>query len=228
MNAAEDNDDMPGLKTRLYLEQSVRWPASGRHIMAQSDEASVIVYQAYRPSIALYAVEHQRFGGDFSYSRMSWIKPNFLWMMYRAGWATKEGQEHVLAVRIRRPFFDDLLRQAVASSHDPRRFTSHADWQEAVAASDVRLQWDPDHDPLGKPLERRAVQLGVRGEMLRRYGEQEVLSITDITPFVAQQRVHVTGQLHLLRTPEEAVYRPADAAAAMAVGIDDLANPAVH
>ena len=31
---------------------------------------------------------------------MSWIKPNFLWKMYRCGWATKEGQEIVLAVWI--------------------------------------------------------------------------------------------------------------------------------
>jgi hypothetical protein len=76
--------------TRSYLEQSASWPAAGRHILARYDNDSVYVYQAYRASIAHYAVEHQRFGGDdFSYSRMSWIKPNFLWMMYRCGWASK-------------------------------------------------------------------------------------------------------------------------------------------
>ena len=223
MNATGDNT-VPDLRIRRYMEQSPLWPASGRHIMAQYDETSVIAYQAYRPSIARYAIEHQRFGGDFSYNRMSWIKPNFLWMMYRAGWAMKEGQEYVLAVRIRRSFFDDLLRQGVASSYDSRRFASYEDWQAGVAGSEVRLQWDPDHDPLGKSLERRAVQLGIRGGMLRRYGEEDVLSITDVTPFVVQQRAFVPHQLHRLCSPEETVYRPEDAAAALAAGIDDTRN----
>jgi len=83
-----------------YLDQKATWPASGRHILAQYDHSSIIVYQAYRPSIGLYALRHQRFGGDFSYNRMSWIKPNFLWMMYRSGWGTKPKQEITLAVRL--------------------------------------------------------------------------------------------------------------------------------
>ena len=65
------------------------WPKEGRHILAQFDDDTVIVYQAYRPSIGRYAAEHGAFGGDFSYSRMSWVKPNFLWMMYRSGWGTQ-------------------------------------------------------------------------------------------------------------------------------------------
>ncbi len=216
-----DHSIAPGLVTGPYLEQSANWPRAGRHIMAQFDDHSIIVYQAYRPSIACFAVEHQRFGGDFSYNRMSWIKPNFLWMMYRAGWAAKEGQEHILAVRIKRSLFDDLLRGAVASAYDSKRFASHAGWHAAVAESEVRLQWDPDHDPHGKPLERRAVQLGLRGGALRRYGEHDVLSITDITPFVVEQREMIPNEIHRLQTPMERVYRPADEAAAVAVGILD-------
>jgi hypothetical protein len=86
------------------------------------------------------------FGGDFSYSRMSWIKPNFLWMMFRSGWGTKEGQEIILGLRLRRPFFDSLLARAVASSWDPSDQVTNDKWKAAVASSDVRLQWDPDHD----------------------------------------------------------------------------------
>jgi hypothetical protein len=144
------------VKISPYLSQASIWPQTGRHIMAQYDADSIIVYQAYRPSIAQYAVEHQCFGGDFSYSRMSWIKPNFLWMMFRSGWAAKESQERVLAVRLKRSFFDELLEASVASSFSASRFTSHEEWQDAVAQSDVRLQWDPDHDLNGNCLERRA------------------------------------------------------------------------
>jgi Domain of unknown function (DUF4291) len=203
-----------------YTEQLPLWPQSGRHIMAQFDDDSIYVYQAYRPSIAKFAVEHQRFGGDFSFSRMSWIKPNFLWMMYRAGWASKEGQEHILAVRLRRRFFDELLRQVVPSTFDPVRFASREAWQASVASSDVRLQWDPDHDPSGKPVQRRAVQLGLRGDALRRYGEKELISVDDITAFVVEQRDHLGDCFRQLITPEERVYIPQDQAAIDAVGID--------
>ena len=210
------------LHTTPYLDQRQQWPASGRHILARYDEQSIWVYQAYRPSIAHYAIEHQRFGGEFSYSRMSWVKPNFLWMMYRAGWATKEGQEHILAIRLPRPLFDDLLRTAVPSSHDPQRFTSREQWQDAVARSDVRLQWDPDHDPNGKALERRAIQLGLRGHALRRFGELDLLQIEDITAYVSEQRQHLPDRLGELKLPVERVYWPGDDVAAANVGLDRL------
>jgi hypothetical protein len=81
------------LSLARFLDQEVAWPRQGRHILAQYDEKTVIVYQAYAPAIAEFALQHGYFGGPFSYSRMSWIKPNFLWMMYRSGWGTKPGQE---------------------------------------------------------------------------------------------------------------------------------------
>ncbi len=135
-----------------YQSQLACWPTSGRHILAQFDHETIIVYQAYSPSIGHFAVKHGRFGGEFSFNRMSWIKPNFLWMMYRCGWGTKENQEVVLALRISRAFFDSIVAQAVPSSFDPRRFASHAEWNKAVDSSSVRLQWDPDHDPWAESL----------------------------------------------------------------------------
>jgi len=48
-------------KVQKYLEQKEQeWPKEGRHILAQYDESSVVVYQAYCPEIADYAVEHQK------------------------------------------------------------------------------------------------------------------------------------------------------------------------
>ena len=194
--------------TRLYKEQAASWPASGQHILARYDADSVWVYQAYRPSIATYAVERQKFGGpDFSYSRMSWIKPNFLWMMYRCGWASKPGQECVLAIRLRRPFFDELLAAAVASSFEASVLEVHDEWRRRVETSDVRLQWDPDHDPLGRSLPRRAIQLGLRGRALVRYGQEEILSIEDVTLFVKEQAQRLQTGLDELLVPEENVYR---------------------
>lgn len=203
---------------RPYRDVCAGWPTTGRHILATYDEDSIVVYQAYRHAIANYAVAHQRFGGEFSFSRMSWIKPNFLWMMFRSGWATKEGQEHVLAIRLRREFFDSVLIRAVSSSYDPACYPSRAEWQAAVAKSDVRLQWDPDHGPSGAAAERKAIQLGLRGSVLRSLGETEILSIDDLTPFVVQQRGNVHS-VDALVVPDEQVYRPSTEAS-RAVGID--------
>ena len=104
------------LDLESYLLQAARWPASGRHLLAQFDDESVIVYQAYRPAIGHFEAQHGYFGGPFSLNRMSWIKPNFLWMMYRSGWGTKVDQEVTLAIRITRAGFDTILSSAVASS----------------------------------------------------------------------------------------------------------------
>lgn len=196
-----------------YAEQVKVWPKDGRHILAQYDDESVIVYQAYNPAIGRYAVEHGRFGGDFSFARMSWVKPNFLWMMYRCGWGTKENQEVALALRLRRAFFDSLLAAAVPSSWDRDLFATSEEWSRAVGRSSVRLQWDPDHHPSGAKLDRRAIQLGLRGAVLEAFGTSELLEVTDLTAFVAEQRdlLAARGGSALL-TPRERVYVPADPA----------------
>jgi hypothetical protein len=110
------------IPTASYAEQSETWPSSGRHILAHFDDETIIVYQAYSPAIGRFAIEHGYFGGEFSYRRMSWIKTNFLWMMYRSDWGRSAGQEVVLAVRLRRSFFDSLLKRAVPSSYLATQF----------------------------------------------------------------------------------------------------------
>ncbi len=155
-----------------------RWPAEGKHILAQFDDDTIIVYQAYRREIAEYAIRHGRFGGPhYGLSRMSWVKPNFMWMMYRSGWGTKQGQESTLALRIRRTFFDRLVTTAVGSSFPDGVHAAREEWQGAVASSDVRRQWDPDHDPRGAKLARRAIQLGMRGAALQDFAEHQLLEV---------------------------------------------------
>ena len=81
------------ITTCPYSESCTRLPSDGNHIIGHLNNETIIVYQAYRNSIADYAITHQQFGGpDYSFTRMSWIKTSFLWMMFRSGWAEKEGQ----------------------------------------------------------------------------------------------------------------------------------------
>jgi hypothetical protein len=204
-----------------YAEQVKTWPKTGRHILAHFDDETIVVYQAYRPAIGRFAVENGWFGGEFKYTRMSWIKPNFLWMMYRSNWGRSEGQEVVLAIRLPRTFFDQVLAQAVTSTFDATRFSTRDEWQAAVQRSDVRLQWDPDHLPTGAPCERRAVQLGLRGKSLEAYGKDEIVEVIDMSEFVAEQREFIRGESSgELIVPVERVYLPLSNVIAERIGLD--------
>lgn len=84
-----------------------------RQIRAVYSTESITVYQAYSPAIAEAALAAGRFVPPFRRDRMTWVKPSFLWMMYRCGWATKPGQERVLAVQISRTGFEWALAHRV-------------------------------------------------------------------------------------------------------------------
>lgn len=191
-----------------YKDQLVRWPTEGRHILAQYDHDSIIVYQAYQPAIGLFAVEQHYFGGEFSLKRMSWIKPNFLWMMYRSNWGQTPGQEIVLAIRLKRSFFDEVLKKAVPSSFDPKLYSTNEEWRIAVQQSEVRLQWDPDHDPAGNKCDRRAIQLGLRGEMLAKYSKEAINEIINVSDFILEQRKNISNAPDNLIIPKEHTYLP--------------------
>jgi len=102
---------------------------------------------------------------------MSWIKPNFLWMMHRAGWAMREHKQHILAIEISLKHFKILLQEAIHSSYIEDRYESQIHWKTLMNNSAVRLQWDPDHDLYGNKLARRAIQIGIKGPLLEKFAK---------------------------------------------------------
>ena len=146
-----------------------------REIRADFDDGTIVVYQAYRPEIAEAAVKAQRFVPPFSMDRMTWIKPSFLWMMERCGWATKPGQERVLAIRITRAGWEEALGQAALS-------------EEEVDDAPVRVQWDPERDIRGLKLPYRSIQVGLGPPVVPHYVRKWTTEISDITPLVAELR----------------------------------------
>lgn len=192
------------IKLKKYKEQLQDWPQKGNHIMAQYDDEKIIVYQSYKRKIGEFAVKNQYFGGEFSLERMTWIKPNFLWMMYRNGWGTKEGQEYVLAIHLKISAFKRYLENAVYSSYNDKLEICEEEWKHQVKGSSVRLQWDPDHDPFGAKLERRAIQIGLRNEFTRSFSKKDIILIEDISDFVKEQHQFVlNNNLENLMIPEE-------------------------
>ncbi len=200
------------ISTELFNQSIQRLPKTGQHILGHQDGKLIVVYQAYKNSIADFAVKNQYLGGsDYSYTRMSWIKPNFLWMMYRCGWAEKENQERVLAFWVDKTDFEIILKEAVLSSFNQKYYDNHDQWKTELNSKEVRLQWDPDHDPFGNKVERRAIQLGLKGKVLEKFGRHQIKKIEDITDFVREQKKFLdSGRLDELLVPIETVFRMAD------------------
>lgn len=164
-------------RPKLYAMQQPQ-----REIRAVHTASTVTVYQAYAPEIGGPAARAGRFPAAWKRDRMTWIKPSFLWMMYRCGWATKEGQETVLAVEIDREGFEWALRNACLSSYEPGVHPDRATWQRELRRSPTRVQWDPERDLHLQPLPYRSLQLGLAGEAARRYADEWTVAIRDVTP----------------------------------------------
>jgi hypothetical protein len=178
-------------------------------VRADHDAETIVVYQAYRPEIALAAVAAQRFVPPFSLGRMTWIKPSFLWMMERCGWATKPGQEHVLAVRITRAGWEEALAAARLS---------HGDTKD----TDVVVQWDPERDARGNKLAHRSIQVGLGRGIVRHYVDDWTREIRDVTPLVAKlRRLREDGEWDRVKQqlPAERPY-PLPAAIRQRLGMD--------
>ena len=165
-----------------------------RNIYAIYDDKTIRVYQAYNNEIADEALKLGKFGSKFSLTRMTWIKPSFLWMMYRSGWASKQGQERILAIDLKRGEFDEIVRNAVLSSFREVSDLSKEEWKEKLENSEVRCQWDPDRDIYGNPIGRRAIQLGIKGETVRKYINDWIVNITDITDKVIGMRNNIQNR----------------------------------
>ncbi|KAK8085624.1 hypothetical protein PG997_006895 [Apiospora hydei] len=135
-----------------------------RQIRALHDAETITVYQAYNAEIASAAVAQQRLDASprFRTTRMTWIKPSWCWMMYRAGYSYKDpNQARILALRVRRGGFLELLRRG--------------------CLEEVRIQWDPERSPRLEKLEYRSIQIGVPAALQARWVGEWIESIEDVT-----------------------------------------------
>jgi hypothetical protein len=171
------------LPTDVFL-RSVEFVMAAHEIRADYDRDTIAVYQAYCPAIADAALAAGRFVPPFSFGRMTWIKPSFLWLMHRSNWAQKGGQERVLCVRVKRTGWEAALSQAVLTSFEPGLFASPERWAEQFATARVHLQWDPERSLRGAGLPYYSIQVGLSRHIIRAYAGDWVVQIEDYTPLV--------------------------------------------
>ena len=159
-----------------------------RQIRANYDRDTVVVYQAYRDAIAEPAIKHGKFKPPFSWNRMTWIKPSFLWMMARSNWATKRGQENILSIRILRGGFEQALSQGCLTMFDPEVHKDQDHWATDFESSKVHVQWDPERSLPGKKQQRRSLQVGLGREVIKDFTEKWIVEISCVTQKVHQIR----------------------------------------
>ncbi|KAM0564255.1 hypothetical protein ACHAPJ_000465 [Fusarium lateritium] len=109
---------------------------------------------------------------------MTWIKPSWAWMMYRAGYSYKDlGQSHILALRMKHEHFIALLERGVLSSHVQKPQAG----EKREKSSDVRIQWDPERTPKLEILPYRSIQIGIPGALSEQWANEWIAEIEDVT-----------------------------------------------
>jgi hypothetical protein len=153
-------------------------------IRALYDRDTITVYQAYNQHIAQLEVQQQKFVSPFSFQRMTWIKPSFLWLMERSHWATKSNQNHILAIRIQRDFWEYLLQQSIHTDPTLSAHKNGEHWFESFENAKVHIQWDPERNLKGTKLEQRSIQIGISRFLIQTFNNTAIHSIQDITLLV--------------------------------------------
>ncbi len=193
-----------------------------RQIRADFDRDSIVIYQAYRKQIAEPAIKAGRFVEPFSWGRMTWIKPSFLWLMARSNWGQKSGQEHILAVRIKRSGWDRALSLGVLTSFEPKVHGDQSKWRRQFENAVVHVQWDPERTIHGKKLEHRSIQVGLSRQIIKEFTDEWIQEINDFTPLTRKIRsLYLSGNQRRAKDqlPKERVY-PIQADAGKRLGID--------
>jgi len=137
---------------------------------------------------------------------MTWIKPSFGWMLYRSGYATKSRQEAILKIKLTHAGFLAILRQSVKTTYASDLYPTVDAWKRALDASDVRHQWDPERTLDGYRLDRRAIQIGIRDETVRRYVHEWIIGMEEVTALAHAVKAAVDVGGSLPTVPEERVY----------------------
>ncbi|MBJ8551825.1 DUF4291 domain-containing protein [Acinetobacter bereziniae] len=181
-------------------------------IRAYQTDSTIRVYQAFSDELASLAVKHHSFKDNphFKMTRMTWIKPSFLWMMYRAGWGNKDNkQQKILAIDISKEGFDWALAHS-CSSHKPITISTD-EWNIVKSKTPVRVQWDPERNLLLEPLKYRTIQIGLSGIAVEHYINKWITGIIDITEeakeisnLVVQHKFKEASLL----LPNESIYIP--------------------
>ncbi|MEN8220263.1 MAG: DUF4291 domain-containing protein [Pseudomonadota bacterium] len=177
-------------------------------IRANYDRDTIVMYQAYSSNIADLAIKKQKFVKPFSFNRMTWIKPSFLWLMHRSNWGKKSGQERILAVHITRTGWEKALSQGVLTSPEKTVHTSGKHWEQEFTKATVHIQWDTERSQRGAALQHFSIQVGLSRHIIKEFVDEWIVKIEDITPLVHKlNKLKTEGNKNFSKyIPSEKIY----------------------
>lgn len=152
-------------------------------IWAKQTDSTITVYQAYSDEIADSALRANTLvSPPFKLERMTWIKPSFFWMLYRAGWGFKDkNQKRILAIEILKDGFIEILKNATLSNFNQTINTTHDQWKSDLKQKPIRIQWDPERDYELNKTNKRTIQIGLKQPYVSPFISQWIVSVREVT-----------------------------------------------
>lgn len=118
---------------------------------------------------------------------MTWIKPSWLWVNYRSGYSIKDAkQTNILALKMIHDNFQKLLSEAVV--------THGSALTNEEKKRPVRVQWDPERGPGLEVLPYRSFQIGIGPALSRKWAEEWIVSIEDVTEHALRLKVEASKE----------------------------------
>lgn len=153
-----------------------------QEIRADYNRDTITVYQAYGKNIALPAIKNNKFEKPFSFNRMTWIKPSYLWLMERSNWGNKSNQDYILGIKIKRECWEKALSLGVLTDPDKEVYQSGYEWDKLFREAKVHIQWDPERNIHGGKTQVRSIQVGISRYLIEEYNNDWITEIIDLTP----------------------------------------------
>ncbi|EAY31762.1 DUF4291 domain-containing protein [Microscilla marina] len=181
----------------------------------------IALYAAFSSSIANVALKSQQLLPPFSYDRMTWVKPSYLWMMYRSDWAQKDNMQRILRIWIKRIDWELALKEAILTTPEAHVYNDAKKWRKQLDKARVRVQWDPERDIQNKHLSFKSIQVGIMPSLAETYAKKWIAKIEDVTPLTQHIRSLVVAQQFEQATqllPKEQAY-PVEAELKRILGI---------
>jgi hypothetical protein len=171
------------------LGSSQPWDVPPHTLLATWDAESVVVWQAHGHRVADAVLARGSFDvPEWRTDRTSRFRVSLPSLLWRCSWGTRPGRERILAVRLSRSGFDEVLRRAVPADDDRAVYPTEASWRLAMRYATATVSWHPDRSLEGEPTAWDTARFGLRDSQLGAFAREWVRGVEDVSDWVAAQR----------------------------------------
>jgi hypothetical protein len=155
-------------------------------LRAHFDDTTVTVLQSHAVELAEQVVAAGRFNvPGWHPGRTTRFRLSLGSALLRSERGMKPGRERLLAVKLSRSGFDELLNMAVLDDYVPALYPSRHAFRLATRFAQVLVSWHDDVDADGVELGAATVRVALRESALRAFTERWVVAVEDWTPLLA-------------------------------------------